>query len=150
MSSGTAIYKILGVEVTASPEEIKKAYHQRAHERHPDKNPDDPEAEEKFRRVTKAYEVLHDPNARDDWHKKYGLGPVAGRPVYKEPVKARDELVCYACEVAVRGCDKCGIGLCIHQAFKVPKSSNVLCYSCKVSTFDMQERFMREMRRRQW
>jgi len=57
-------YEILGVERTASAEEIKKAYRQSALKYHPDRNPDDPEAEEMFKECTEAYQVLSDSERR--------------------------------------------------------------------------------------
>lgn len=54
-------YKIVGVEKTAGPDEIKKAYRKMAIKLHPDKNPDDPEAEERFKDLAEAYETLSDP-----------------------------------------------------------------------------------------
>ena len=51
-------YEVLGVAKTASAEEIKKAYRQKAIQYHPDKNPDDKVAEEKFKEAAEAYEVL--------------------------------------------------------------------------------------------
>ncbi|NPV39619.1 MAG: molecular chaperone DnaJ [Brevinematales bacterium] len=57
-------YQILGVARNASQEEIKKAYRKLAMQYHPDRNPGNKEAEEKFKEITEAYEVLSDPEKR--------------------------------------------------------------------------------------
>ncbi|UII28694.1 molecular chaperone DnaJ [Fulvivirga maritima] len=57
-------YEILGVDKSASQDEIKKAYRKVAIKFHPDKNPDNPEAEEKFKEAAEAYEVLGDAEKR--------------------------------------------------------------------------------------
>jgi molecular chaperone DnaJ len=57
-------YEILGISKSADAAEIKKAYRKKALEHHPDKNPDDKSAEEKFKVAAEAYEVLSDPNKK--------------------------------------------------------------------------------------
>lgn len=57
-------YQTLGVDRSASADDIKKAYRKLARDHHPDVNPDDPEAEARFKELAKAYEVLSDPEAR--------------------------------------------------------------------------------------
>jgi len=60
-------YKILGIEEGASADEIKKAYRKLALKYHPDRNPDDAKAEERFKEIQEAYEVLSDAKK----HKQY-------------------------------------------------------------------------------
>ena len=57
-------YKVLGVEKNATAQEIKKAYRKLALKYHPDRNPGDKTAEEKFRKVSEAYEVLSNEEKR--------------------------------------------------------------------------------------
>lgn len=57
-------YEILGVSRDASQDEIKKAYRKTAIKFHPDKNPDNPEAEDQFKEAAEAYEVLSNTEKR--------------------------------------------------------------------------------------
>lgn len=63
-------YEILGVSKDAEPEQIKKAYRELALKYHPDRNPDNPAAEEKFKLVNEAYSTLSDPDKKS----RYDLG----------------------------------------------------------------------------
>ncbi len=68
-------YEVLGVSKTATKEEIKKAYRKLAIENHPDKNPGDKAAEERFKEATEAYEVLSDDTKRKNYD-NYGFAGV--------------------------------------------------------------------------
>ena len=72
-------YEILGVERNANPDEIKKAYRKAALKYHPDRNPNNKEAEEKFKEAAEAYEILSDDNKRHryDQYGHEGLRPGA-------------------------------------------------------------------------
>ncbi|MBM3306768.1 MAG: molecular chaperone DnaJ [Candidatus Eisenbacteria bacterium] len=75
-------YEVLGVGRDASPDQIKKAYRDLAFRHHPDKNPGNRDAEERFKEVTAAYEVLSDPDRRSKYDQfgAQGMEPGAGGP----------------------------------------------------------------------
>jgi len=93
-------YGMLGVEVGASKAEIAKAYKHRALKLHPDKNPDDPDAAQKFQEVKKAYEILMDDKVREAFNnlmrarqerKKRNENMDAKRRKMKEELEEREE-----------------------------------------------------------
>lgn len=79
------LYAILGVPREASDEEIRKAYRHLARKYHPDVNPNDPKAEERFKETSFAYEIVSDPEKR----KLYDEFGVAGLTERFDPEKAR-------------------------------------------------------------
>ncbi len=78
MAASKDYYEILGVQRGASQEEIKKAYRKLAVQYHPDKNPDDSEAEAKFKEIAEAYAVLSDPQKRQQYDRFGTVGAGAG------------------------------------------------------------------------
>jgi len=70
-------YTLLGVHRNASEADLKRAYRRLAHEHHPDKNPGNKAAEEKFKEINEAYEVLSDAQKRA-YYDQYGTAPGAG------------------------------------------------------------------------
>ena len=77
MAEEMDFYALLGVSRDATDEQLKKAYRKVARELHPDANPDDPAAEEKFKQVTLAYEVLRDPEKRSRYD-QFGIDGIRG------------------------------------------------------------------------
>ena len=83
MATGTKdFYQVLGVPEKASPDEIKKAYRKLAKQHHPDANPDNPQAAERFKEIGEAYAILSDPDKRKQYDQMrrlgaFGFGPGA-------------------------------------------------------------------------
>jgi molecular chaperone DnaJ len=75
MATRPDYYKTLGVEKKATAEEIKKAYRKLARQYHPDRNPDDKQAEARFKEISQAHDVLGDPEKRKQYDS--GSGPFA-------------------------------------------------------------------------
>jgi molecular chaperone DnaJ len=82
MSDKRDYYAVLGVERSAGADEIKKAYRKLALQYHPDRNPDDPDAEKRFKEAAEAYDVLGDPQKRQRYdqfgHAAFGGGAAQG------------------------------------------------------------------------
>ncbi|MGH9228290.1 MAG: molecular chaperone DnaJ [Acidimicrobiales bacterium] len=71
-------YRVLGVSDTASQKDIRSAYRKLSRQYHPDANPDDKAAEERFKEVSAAYDVVGDPEKRKEYDEVRKLGPVGG------------------------------------------------------------------------
>ncbi|MGZ5280403.1 MAG: DnaJ C-terminal domain-containing protein [Pseudobdellovibrionaceae bacterium] len=78
MAAKKDFYAVLGVSRTASPEEIKKAYRKLAMKYHPDKNPNDKKAEDQFKELSEAYEILSDEKKREMYDQFGFAGSGAG------------------------------------------------------------------------
>src|SRR4051812_23197639 len=77
MANKRDYYEVLGLSRGAQPDEINKAYRKLAMQFHPDRNPGDDGAGEKFREISEAYEVLRDPNKRQRFD-RYGFAGLEG------------------------------------------------------------------------
>jgi DnaJ-class molecular chaperone len=89
-------YKVLGVERKASQDDIKKAFRKLARKHHPDVNPGDKKAEERFKEINEAYEVLSDPDKRQkydtlgpNWQEQFGFGGGGTGPFGRSGARTR-------------------------------------------------------------
>src|SRR5919112_6379233 len=82
MQNNKDLYQLLGLPTEASEDDIQRAHRKLVREYHPDANPEDPRAEERFKEIQQAYEVLSDDKKRREDDKKLYTSPVeaSGRP----------------------------------------------------------------------
>ncbi|KAG5857241.1 dnaJ homolog subfamily C member 5-like [Anguilla rostrata] len=86
-TAGDSLYKILGLEKGASTEDIKRAYRKLALRYHPDKNPDNPEAAEKFKEINNANSILNDETKRKIYDEYGSMGLYVADQFGEESVK---------------------------------------------------------------
>ena len=125
----TELYNILGVSPTASDDEIRKAYLQKARELHPDKNQNDPKATEKFQELKDAYDVLKDPKKRslyDKFGKKGLKGDIGFNPFRPSgpPRPQKTENIVYRLQVTLED-------LYNGKNVKLQINRNIICPDCK-------------------
>ncbi|XP_013887961.1 dnaJ homolog subfamily C member 5 isoform X2 [Austrofundulus limnaeus] len=85
--TGQNLYRVLGLEKGASPDDIKRAYRKLALRHHPDKNPDNPEAAEKFKEINNANSILSDENKRAIYDEYGSMGLYAAEQFGEDGVK---------------------------------------------------------------
>ncbi|KAG7280375.1 hypothetical protein CRUP_022203 [Coryphaenoides rupestris] len=86
-TAGESLYKVLGLEKGASLEDIKKAYRKLALKYHPDKNPDNPEAADKFKEINNANSILNDDTKRKIYDEYGSMGLYVSEQFGEESVK---------------------------------------------------------------
>ncbi|XP_031640557.1 dnaJ homolog subfamily C member 5 homolog isoform X2 [Contarinia nasturtii] len=103
-TSGDTLYEILGLSKTATPDEIKKTYRKLALKYHPDKNPDNPDAADKFKEVNRANSILSDLTKRNIYDNYGSLGLYIAEQFGEENVNAYFVVTSPACKACVIIC----------------------------------------------
>lgn len=124
MSQKRDYYEILEVSRTATEVEIKKAYRQKALKFHPDKNPDDPEAEVKFKEAAEAYEVLSNPEKRQRYD-QYGHEGLRGSGGFGGAGMSMDDIFSQFGDIFGNAFGFGGFGSGGHTRRRVNKGSNL-------------------------
>ncbi|XP_078041699.1 dnaJ homolog subfamily C member 5 isoform X3 [Augochlora pura] len=103
-TAGDSLYQILEISKTATPEEIKKAYKKLALKYHPDKNPNNPEAADKFKEINRAHTILTDLTKRNIYDNYGSLGLYVGEQFGEDNVNAYFVVTSGWCKALVLFC----------------------------------------------
>jgi len=108
------LYAVLGVAKEATPDDIKRAYRKLALKYHPDKNPNNPEATEKFKAINHAHEILSDASKREIYDRYGPMGLYIAEQFGEENVKTYFMLSTGWCKALMIGCGvlTCGYFCC--------------------------------------
>lgn len=135
---GASLYDVLGVDKNATQEEIKKAYRKMALKHHPDKNPNNPEATEKFKEVNHAHTILADPGKREIYDKYGSMGLYIAEQFGEENVKLYFRLNSGWCKALFMFC---GIITCCYFCCCCFFCCNFCCGKCKPVPDEQWEEF---------
>lgn len=112
-TQGDSLYEVLALPKTATAEEIKKTYRRLALKYHPDKNPNNPEAAEKFKEVNRAHSILSDATKRNIYDNYGSLGLYIAEQFGEENVNAYFVVTSTWCKVSVAICKRFSVSLAI-------------------------------------
>lgn len=135
---GASLYDVLGVDRYATQEEIKKAYRKMALKHHPDKNPNNPEATEKFKEVNHAHSILSDPSKREIYDKYGSMGLYIAEQFGEENVKLYFRLNSGWCKALFMFC---GLITCCYFCCCCFFCCNFCCGKCKPVPDEQWEEF---------
>ncbi|KAM7451703.1 DnaJ subfamily C member 5B [Porites harrisoni] len=135
---GASLYDVLGVDRNATQEEIKKAYRKMALKHHPDKNPNNPEATEKFKEVNHAHSILSDPSKREIYDKYGSMGLYIAEQFGEENVKLYFRLNSGWCKALFMFC---GLITCCYFCCCCFFCCNFCCGKCKPVPDEQWEEF---------
>lgn len=107
------MYEVLALPKTATAEEIKKTYRRLALKYHPDKNPNNPEAAEKFKEVNRAHSILSDATKRNIYDNYGSLGLYIAEQFGEENVNAYFVVTSTWCKVSAAICTRFSVSLAI-------------------------------------
>jgi DnaJ family protein C protein 5 len=127
-TQGDSLYEILALPKTATSDEVKKTYRRLALKYHPDKNPNNPEASEKFKEVNRAHSILSDPTKRNIYDNYGSLGLYIAEQFGEENVNAYFVVTSTWCKALFI---VCGIISCCYCCCCLCCCCNFCCGKCK-------------------